>query len=146
MMTMTGSILIDMSSFETDLNGWTTGGMDQPFVRLSGSTRSWSTGPQGATDGSYYVYAETSGQYGKKFDLQKTVPVGQELYGVAFQYHMYGSTMGSAILETSADGTNWVSLWSKSGDQGNQWLLATVYAGSGQTMLRYTCVSNGRGV
>ena len=61
MMTMTGSILIDMSSFETDLNGWTTGGMDQPFVRLSGSTQSWSTGPQGATDGSYYVYAETSG-------------------------------------------------------------------------------------
>ena len=143
MMIMAG-IITGTSSFETDLDGWTTGGMDQPFLRWAVNTPNPNTGPQGATDGSYYMYAETSGLGRTKFHLQKGFPEGQELYGVAFQYHMYGSTMGSAILETSADGTSWVSLWSKSGDQGNQWLLATVYAGSGQTMLRYTCVSNGR--
>ena len=63
----------------------------------------------------------------------------QELYGIAFQYHMYGATMGSAVLESSATGTSWASLWSKSGNMGDQWNQATVYAlGSGQTMLRFT--------
>ena len=137
----------DTSSFEVDLDGWTTGGMDQPFTRKVGSTPSSYTGPPSAADGSYYVYAETSGHYGKNFDLEKTFPVGQELYGIAFQYHMHGDTMGSAVLESSADGTSWALLWYKSGDQGDQWLLATVYAASGQTMLRYvyTCVSNSLG-
>ena len=116
--------------------------MDRPFWRRSGSVpyHSHGTGPSSAADGSYYVYAHVHQQYNKKFDLEKTFPAGRELYGVAFQYHMYGVDMGSAVLETSADGTSWASLWSKSGDQGNQWLQATVYAGGGQTMLRYTCV------
>ena len=64
------------SGFETDLDGWATGGdrlitdddgwtIDddpdstyQPFVRWSGSTPSENTGPSGAAVGSYYVYAE----------------------------------------------------------------------------------------
>ena len=143
-MIITG-IVTDTSSFELDYDGWATGSMDRFFLRGFGSTISINTGPSSAADGSYYVYA--SGGYsndGQNFDLQKTFPPGQELYGVAFQYHMYGATMGSAILETSADGTSWVSLWSKSGNMGNQWLQATVYAGSGQTMLRYTCVPSDR--
>ena len=141
---------MDTSSFEVDLDGWTTGGMDQPFTRWFGNTPSgWNgdTGPQGAAEGSYYVYAETSSANTlTNFDLQKTFP-GQELYGIAFQYHMHGDTMGSAVLESSADGTSWALLWYKSRDQGDQWLLATVYAASGQTMLRYvyTCVSNSLG-
>ena len=51
------------------------------------------------------MYAETSGSgsYGKSFDLDRSFPAGQELYGVTFQYHMYGATMGSAILESSAE-------------------------------------------
>ena len=139
MMIMTG-IVTDTSSFEWDLDGWTTGGMDRPFTRKSWSTPSYNTGPRNAADGSYYLYAHSESNYNQNFDLEKTFPAGQELYGVAFQYHMYGADMGSAVLETSADGTSWASLWSKSGDQGNQWLQATVYAGGGQTMLRYTCV------
>ena len=139
-MTIAGFVM-DTNSFETNLHGWTTGGMDQPFTRLSGSTPSVNTGPSTAAKGSYYVYAETSGCYNMDFDLQKNFVGGQELYGMAFQYHMYGSTMGSAVLESSADGASWVSLWSKSGNMGNQWLQATVYAGSGQTMLRFTYTS-----
>ena len=118
--------------------------MDRLFTRLSGNTPSDSTGPLGAAVGSYYVYAETSGSgnYGKSFDLDRSFPAGQELYGVTFQYHMYGATMGSAILESSADGTSWVSLWSKSGNMGNQWRQATsVYLETDHNRLRFTFTS-----
>ena len=136
---------MDTSSFETDLDGWITGGMNQSFTRALGYTASAGTGPSSAAEGSFYLFAEVSGHIGKKFDLEKTFPPGQELYGVAFQYHMYGHDMGSAVLESSADGMSWASLWSKFGNQGSQWLQATVYAGSGHTMLRYTFVPNAPG-
>ena len=88
------------------------------------------------------VHAETSGSNTFKiFDLEKSFPAGQELYGIGFQYHMYGSTIGLAVLETSANGTSWGPLWSKSGDLGDQWLQATVYAGSGQSMVRFKYTS-----
>ena len=147
MMIMPGSIIMDSyTSFEMGWDGWITGGMDQPFTRLSGATASSATGPSSAADGSFYVYAETSSPNNPSvnFDLEKTFPTGQELYGIAFQYHMYGATMGSAVLESSATGTSWASLWSQSGNIGTQWNQATVYAqGSGQTMLRFTYTSGG---
>ena len=77
----------------------------------------------------------------QNFDLQKKFPAGQELYGAAFQYHMYGTGMGTAVLESSTDGTDFTTLWSKSGEQGNIWKQATVYASSGQTMLRFRYTS-----
>ena len=132
---------MDTSSFESDLDGWTTGGIGQPFLRRVGGTPSSYTGPSSAADGSYYVYAHAYYNYNLDFDLDKAFPAGQELYGIAFQYHMYGYGMGSAVLESSATGTSWTSLWSQSGNMGNQWLQATAYAGSGQTMLRYTYTS-----
>ena len=141
-MITTGTVT-DTSSFESGFDGWTTGGMDDPFLRTSGSTpvraMGYGTGPTGAAVGSYYVYAHANYNQNDKFDLQKTFPAGQELYGIAFQYHMYGSYAGYGVLESSADGTSWASLWSKSSNLGDQWNQATVYAlGSGQTMLRFT--------
>ena len=88
-MIMTGTVT-DTSSFESDFDGWTTGGMDRSFTRKVGSTPSSSTGPSSAADGSYYVYAHAYYNYNLDFDLEKTFPAGQELYGIAFQYHMYG--------------------------------------------------------
>ena len=141
-------IVDDTSSFETDFDEWTTGNgvHSRPFTRYSGSTPSIATGPQGAASGSHFVYAETSGQVqyptsSQSFDLRKTFPEG-ELYGIAFQYHMYGVNMGSAVLESSADGTSWVSLWSKAGQQSSSWLWATAFPESGHTILRYTYVPN----
>ena len=138
-MTMTGFVT-DTNSFESKMDGWTTGGMGKTFERKVGSTPSSDTGPSSAADGSYYVYAETSSNSNTKFHLKKTFSGGQELYGVAFQYHMYGAAMGSAVLESSTNGTSWASLWTKSGNKGNQWFQATVYPGSGHRILRYTWV------
>lgn len=41
---------------------------------------------------------------------------------LSFWFHMYGDQMGSLTLEASTDGGNtWFSLWSRSGNQGDQW-------------------------
>jgi hypothetical protein len=70
--------------------------------------------------------------------MEKTYP-GQEVYGIKFQYHMYGSTIGSAYLASSADGASWTGLWSKAGDMGDQWLQAVAYAaGPGHNILRFS--------
>ena len=149
-MIMTGMVM-DMSGFETDTDGWVTpaeaygvtSGVAS-FNRDSGGTSSSSTGPYyGAGGSTWYMYCETSSpNFNAAFGMQKTFPAGQELYGISFWYHKYGSTIGTSYLETSADGTSgsWTSLWSKTGDQGDSWQQATVYAGSGQTVLRFTCV------
>ena len=126
------------SSFETDFDGWTTGGFGYSLTRKSGSTGSSSTGPQGAAVGSYYVYAETSSLYNKDFDLQRTVTAGSVPH-LAFQYHMYGALMGTAILEAYT-GTSWVTAWTKSGNLGNSWRQASVTVASGATILRFKCV------
>ena len=130
------------SGFETGFDGWATGTTGRlPFVLGTGSTPSWGTGPGNAAAGSGYVFTETSGSNSNKvFDLEMTVPARHELSGISFQYHMYGAHIGSAVLESSADGTTWTNLWSQSGNLGDQWHQATVQAS--ETMLRFTYVSD----
>ena len=142
--TATVQVATFTSGFETGFDGWATGTTGRlPFVLGTGSTPSTATGPGNAAAGSGYVFVETSGSNRNKvFDLEKTVPAGHELGGISFQYHMYGKDMGSAVLESSADGTTWTNLWSQSGNLGDQWHQATVQASGGQTMLRFTYVSD----
>jgi hypothetical protein len=121
-------------SYETNPNTWENvlGDDDIDWTRQSGSTPSSSTGPTAAQDGSYYYFTESSVNgtgfpnktailSGPCFDL-----AGESSAQFSFYYHMYGTSMGSLVLEASTDGTNWTSLWSLSGDQGNSWQQATV--------------------
>ncbi|MEL6133425.1 MAG: fibronectin type III domain-containing protein, partial [Bacteroidota bacterium] len=131
--------------------GWAqASGDDGDWIQYSGSTPSSSTGPTAATEGTYYLYLEAStnstpGQIGNNatavlespcFDLS-----GASTASFDFQYHMYGSNMGSMTLEATSDDLTWTNLWSRSGDQGNQWSSASVdlsaYAG-GSVKLRMT--------
>ena len=134
-----------VSGFETSLDGWTTG--SSSFLLGSGGTPSGGTGPSAAAVGNGYTFVEASyGAAANLNHLQQTVPAGQELYGIAFQYHMYDGafkSFGNASLESSADGVDFTTLWTKNGNQGNQWHQATVFVPSGgHRMLRYTCVPN----
>ena len=48
-----------------------------------------------------------------------------------------------ATLESSADGVDFTALWTKSGNQGDQWNQATVFTPTGgHKWLRFTCVPN----
>ena len=119
--------------FENTLGSWTQVSTDDfDWSLRSGSTPSSNTGPSSADEGSYYIYMESSSpNYSTKrailnspcFDLS-----GESQATMTFKYHMYGaSTMGSLALEASTDnGTSWSSIWSKSGNQGNSWLTASL--------------------
>lgn len=133
-------------SFETDFGAWEHVATDDfNWSRLSGSTSSLNTGPTAAADGSFYAYTESSfPNYPSKQSILMSPCFN--LYGqsnpvLTFQYHMYGAAMGKLELEVSDDnGLTWTSLWAKKGDQGNQWLAASVdlsaYEGS-TIQLRY---------
>jgi len=127
--------------FEASLGQWTQDTSDNfDWTRKSGSTPSSNTGPSSASAGTYYAYMESSApNYSTKrailnspcFDLSD-----KSQATISFKYHMYGaSAMGSLALEASTNnGSTWVSIWSKSGNQGNSWQTASVnmdsYAGN----------------
>lgn len=112
----------------------------------SGTTSSFGTGPTGdhTTGAGRYLYTDATGCGGSTailnapcFDATTTaVPT------IEFWYHMYGSTMGSLTLE-EFDGVSWNLVWTRSGDQGDNWLLASapVTPVAGQVMVRFVSVA-----
>ncbi len=132
--------------FESSFGGWSNvGGDDFDWSRRSGGTPSNNTGPSSATEGSFYIYVESSSpNYSNKttiiespcFDLS-----GESEATLSFKYHMYGaSAMGGLVLEATTDDNSWSSIWSQSGNQGNSWQTANVNLNSytgGQVKLRF---------
>ncbi len=130
--------------FETN-DGWAQiGGDDGNWVRNSNGTPSNTTGPNGAVEGSYYMFLEAStnnspGQIGNNatailesecFDLS-----GKSSATFTFKNHMNGTNMGSLTVQVSSnDGASWNNEYAISGNQGNQWNDASVdltsYVGS----------------
>lgn len=105
-------------------------GDDLDWTARSGSTPSNNTGPSGASGGSNYVYIESSNpNYPSKtailesscYDLS-----GVSNPSISFDYHMYGGSMGALDLQTSMNGTNWTTIWSISGNQGDNWFSQEV--------------------
>jgi len=122
-------------SFEPNFGLWLNdSGSQINWARRSGGTPSSSTGPSSANNGSVYIYVEssTSGRgYPNKVAILEspcfTIPnASSNGMFFSFDYHMYGSTMGSLVLEITSDDINWNSVWSKSGNQGNQWESASI--------------------
>ncbi|MCB0585791.1 MAG: T9SS type A sorting domain-containing protein [Phaeodactylibacter sp.] len=117
-------------SFETDFGLWNhSPNSDFNWSRNSGSTFSNSTGPSEASDGDYYVYTESTSNNnstayleGPCFDLSTAA-----MPEFRFDYHMYGNQMGTLRVEVSTDaGNTWSAIWSRSGEQSNNWLTATL--------------------
>ncbi|MFD2563756.1 fibronectin type III domain-containing protein [Aquimarina rubra] len=121
--------------FENTLGAWTQSTADDINWSVDASgTPSSGTGPSSATQGSYYIFVEASGNgagYPNKqailnspcFDLS-----GLSEASLSFSYHMYGATdMGSIAVDASTDnGATWTNLWSESGNKGNSWLTASI--------------------
>lgn len=141
--------------FESN-SGWTQiTGDDGDWVRRTGRTPSNSTGPSSANEGSYYLFLEAStngstGQIGSNatailesdcFDLSEKSEATFE-----FKNHMYGTNIGSLVVQASTDGTNWNNLWSDSGNKGNQWNSISVSLNSyvgGDVKLRIVGTTGG---
>tara|TARA_R100000306_G_scaffold61803_1_gene65678 strand:- start:101789 stop:105784 length:3996 start_codon:yes stop_codon:yes gene_type:complete len=139
-------------SFESSIGAWTQSTADDiNWTRDSNGTPSNNTGPSSGSPGSFYMYVEASGNgtgYPNKQAILNSPCVdlsGETDATFSFNYHMYGaSDMGSIALEASTDGTNWTSIWSQTGNQGNQWNSVSVglgaYAG-GTVELRFNRVT-----
>ena len=137
--------------FESGTGDWSqVSGDDFDWARRSGGTPSSGTGPSAASEGTYYMYVESSNPNyptkttvlnGPCFDLTTASSATFD-----FDYHMYGaSNMGSLDLEASTnDGASWTSVWSESGNQGNAWESASVDLASyigGTVRLRYVGIT-----
>jgi len=144
-------------NFESGLGLWTnvSGADDTDWIARTGKTPSGSTGPTSAQNGAYYIYIESSfngtGYPNKEAIIESPCitldPPNFEALSLTFSYHMYGNTMGSLFFEITEDGNVWTTLWSKSGNQGDQWLGGQVdlNAFQGKTVqLRFRGITGSR--
>ena len=139
--------------FENTLGDWTQSSADDiNWTVDANGTPSSNTGPSSATEGTYYIYVEASGNntgYPNKqaiinspcYDLSAETSASFD-----FKYHMYGAAdMGSIALEASDDnGATWTSIWNQTGNQGNSWLSVSVDLASylgGSVQLRFNRIT-----
>ncbi|XP_078334103.1 MAM and LDL-receptor class A domain-containing protein 1-like [Crassostrea virginica] len=103
------------------------------WTRQSGSTSSSNTGPSSdhtyGTSAGHYMYIEASsparpGQLARLF-TPKYPAVNQDQC-LQFYYHMYGSQIGKLNVKLRLNNALGSTIWSKSGNQGNQWSIAQV--------------------
>jgi len=119
-------------SFESGIGAWSqVSGDDLDWTRDASGTPSTGTGPTTGADGSWYMYIEASGN-GTGYPNKTAVFQSPcfDLSGVSsptlnFSYHMYSSgaasDVGTLLVQGSADGTNFTTLATISGSQGNAW-------------------------
>ena len=131
----TASTIPYSESFETNFGAWIQPSTDtMDWTRSNIPTPSANTGPDAASQGSYYLFTEASGFLNKTaeltnwFDLRSTASPQ-----LTFYYHMFGSSMGTLRLQASLDGVNWATLFEESGTNQNLWksqvINLSAYAG-----------------
>jgi hypothetical protein len=121
--------------FESGFGEWIQfAGDDFDWTRNQGGTPSFLTGPSGAFEGNWYAFTEANGNNNNvaliyaEFDFNTAGVTEPKL---EFYYHMYNGLifppfipdqMGILELLISTDGGSTINtLWSISGNQGNQW-------------------------
>ncbi|MCI4669414.1 MAG: T9SS type A sorting domain-containing protein [Bacteroidia bacterium] len=124
-------------SFESGVGAWSqVSGDDLDWTRDASGTPSTGTGPTTGADGSWYMYIEASGN-GTGYPNKTAVFESPcfDLSGVSnpsfnFSYHMYSSgpssDVGTLLVQGSTDGTNYTTLQTISGSQGNSWNTASI--------------------
>ncbi len=142
-------------SYENTIGDWSQSTNDDINWALDGNgTPSSGTGPSSATDGSFYMYVEASGN-GTGFPDKQAI-LNSPCYDLTnestatfnFDYHMFGATdFGTIALQISNDnGNSWSTIWSLNGNQGNNWISESVdlstYLGS-SIQLRFNRITGG---
>ena len=104
-----------VETFETNFGIWTNSTLDDiDFTRQSGGTPSNGTGPSAASAGSFYIFTEASGGNNNSTAIiSSTFDFSSDANPrLAFDYHMYGATMGSIVVRVNGN-----QIWSISGQQ-----------------------------
>ena len=101
---------------------------DIDWIVNSSSTITSGTGPTNDADvNGKYIYLESSGtcRPSKEAILSTDcieVDASTGICHMSFFYHMFGTNVNTMFLEITTDGTNWVSLWNETGNQGDEWI------------------------
>lgn len=128
------------TSFEdVGLDSWMQDVTDNfDWTWQTGGTSSSSTGPSSASVGDYYLYTEGNLNYNDTARLvSPSITLGATTESLTFDYHMYGSNMGTMNFDISTDGGGiWTNLWTQSGNKGDTWFAASIdlSAYTGQTV------------
>ncbi|XP_033117835.1 MAM and LDL-receptor class A domain-containing protein 1-like, partial [Anneissia japonica] len=106
---------------------------DFDWIRLSGSTPSFGTGPEydhtyGTLQG-FYIYIETS--FPRKYNQTARIwtPSYPATNGTCVEwfYHMYGTTVNTLnVYIVNTNGTVGTPVWTKRDDQGDFWQLGQI--------------------
>lgn len=118
-------------NFERDLCNWQQDKSENlDWTRDSGGTATSGTGPSfdhttGGKSG-YYIYTEASVNNNKTARLISPSLGVSSTVCVNFWYHMYGANINRINLRLKHAGSLGQPLWTKIGNQGNQWINAKV--------------------
>lgn len=135
--------------FESGIGIFTQATYDNyDWTRQSGSTPNNRTGPSGAYEGSWYLFAQ-----GKNNNLDAVIESpclsisNVSNPTVDFAYSMNGSSIGTLRFEVSTNnGATWTTLWSRAGNQGANWLTTSVSLNDYKTTftkIRFVAVAGG---
>jgi len=113
---------------------------DTDWLLNFGSTVTWFTGPSSAIEGIQYAYIEASGASNQTAILESPCIDVSTMANplLQFNYHLYGSNMGTLYIELSADGGNTWSppVWEEGGNQGDEWFQDEIsLAGYGNVIM-----------
>nr|XP_054757010.1 MAM and LDL-receptor class A domain-containing protein 2-like [Lytechinus pictus] len=133
--TPTPAPVISLCTFEIDMCEFTQDdvGDDFDWLRTSGATPTPGTGPQVdhtlTNINGYYMYAEADGHLLGEHASLLSVPMATGSQGmcVTWWYHMYGPDVNRLEVDAQRSGGGDEVLWSRSGDQGNEWMVGQVY-------------------
>jgi hypothetical protein len=135
--------------FETGLGIFIQATSDNyDWTRQTGQTPNNRTGPAGAFQGSWYLFAQGKNNSGEAAIESPCLSIAEMTNtAVDFAYSMNGSSIGTLRLEVSTNnGGTWTTLWSRSGNQGSNWLTASVSLENHKTAftkIRFVAVAGG---
>jgi hypothetical protein len=117
------------------------------WVRRNSATPNPNTGPSAAYEGTFYTFINSAPnrtavlQTYRCLDLRPVVNPVMEFY-----YHMLGAQMGQLNVDVSTNnGVTWTTVWTLSGNQGDQWRKATINLqpyNNGTTRIRFRGISS----
>ena len=116
-------------SFESGFGVWQQIVADDgDWTRTTASTPSGNTGPTSASAGSNFIFTEASSVFNKNMIFKACFDLGGLCAtSFDFDYHMWGADMGSLTIEVSNNNeATWSTVFTLSGNQGNQWESQTV--------------------
>jgi hypothetical protein len=122
----------ELCNFDAGFCEWTQDADDNfDWTLTSEGTPTSNTGPDtGAGGEGAFIFIEANDQTEGAYATMTSNATGCALY---VDYHMYGGGIGSLTVSSrnaNGDGTAWVPVWTKEGDQGDSWQAAMISSAS----------------